>query len=258
MDCKSNLLRSTLSVCAALTILTMAGTAQADSDSDSLSCPVTHKQLTTALKSADSADTCPGCPGGIAGFGNHFWAVAVNRGGVVCAVAFSGADVGSQWPASRQIAAAKAFTANGLSLNIGTGTGALSTAVFYKNVQPSNANVGNPLFGLEGGNVLNSRLAYLGNFKLFGTGDDPLIGQRIGGTITFGGGLGLYKGTTIVGGIGVSGDTACRDHSVAWRTRFNLGLQQSSPADILTFATDPAMTNGHPHCPNDSATQGAK
>src|SRR3984893_2306715 len=218
MNYKSNSLRSTLSTCAALTILTMAGTAQADSDSDSLSCPVTHKQLKTALLSAGTADTT--------GFNNHFWAVVVNRGGVICAVAFSGANAGSQWPASRQIAAAKAFTADGLSLNIpapaGTGTGALSTAQLYKFVQPSNANVGNPLFGLEGGNVLNSTLAYQGNFKLFGTEDDPLIGHRIGGTITFGGGLGLYKGTTIVGGIGVSGDTACADHSVAWLTRNNL------------------------------------
>jgi hypothetical protein len=38
-----------------------------------------------------------------------------------------------------------------------------------------------------------------------------MIGHRIGGTITFGGGLALYtnKGTTAVGGIGLSGDTAC-------------------------------------------------
>ncbi|MGH6800414.1 MAG: heme-binding protein, partial [Methylocella sp.] len=61
----------------------------------------------------------------------------------------------------------------------------------------------------------------------------------------------------IVGGIGVSGDTACADHSVAWRTRIILVRQQPSPGDQLTFATDPAMTNGHPHCPNDNGTQGA-
>src|SRR4030081_3169894 len=106
MDYKS--LRSTVSTCAALTILTMAGAARADSDS--LSCPVTHKQLKTALVSADTADTT--------GFNNHFWAVVVNRGGVICAVAFSGANAGSPLRCRRQIAAAKAFTANGLSLNI--------------------------------------------------------------------------------------------------------------------------------------------
>lgn len=252
---KLNLLRSTLYTCAVLTILTMAGAAQADSDSHSLSCPVTYKQLQSALMLADKNEPSQG-------FKNHFWAVVVNRGGVVCAVAFSGANAGSQWLSSRQIAAAKAFTANGLSLNIpssgGSGTGALSTAQLYQFVQPSNANVGNPLFGLDGGNVLNSLLAYQGDYASFGTANDPMIGQRVGGTITFGGGLALYKGTTVVGGIGLSGDTACRDHSVAWGTRINLSLQQPSPTDKLVFATDPAMTNGHPHCPNDTNTQGAQ
>jgi uncharacterized protein GlcG (DUF336 family) len=240
--------KSLLRTCALLGALTMAGTAQADS----AFCPVTYSQLKSALVSADKADT----PGG---FQNHFWAVVVNRGGVVCAVAFSGADVGSQWLSSRQIAAAKAFTANGLSLNIGSsGTGALSTAQLYQFVQPSNANIVNPLFGLDGGNVLNSLLAYQGAYALFGTANDPMIGLRVGGTITFGGGLALYSKTTVVGGLGLSGDTACRDHSVAWRTRINLNLQQSSPADQLPFATNAAMTNGHPHCPNDTNTQGAK
>jgi hypothetical protein len=185
----------------------------------------------------------------------------VNREGIVCAVAFSGANASSQWLSSRQIAAAKAFTANGLSLNIppsgGSGTGALSTAQLYQFVQPSNANVANPLFGLDGGNVLNSLLAYRGDLALFGTANDPMIGQRIGGTITFGGGLALYNGSTAVGGIGLSGDTACADHSVAWRTRILLNLQQPSPMDQLPFATNAAMTNGHPHCPNDKNTQGA-
>jgi uncharacterized protein GlcG (DUF336 family) len=244
----NNLLRT----CAVTTALTLAGAAQADSQSRQ-SCPVTYSQLKSALVSADQADTT--------GFKNHFWAVVVNGGGVVCAVAFSGANTGSQWLSSRQIAAAKAFTANGLSLNIpsgGSGTGALSTAQLYQFVQPSNANIGNPLFGLDGGNVLNSLLAYQGDYALFGTANDPMIGHRVGGTITFGGGLALYTTNgTVVGGLGLSGDTACRDHSVAWRTRINLNLQQSKPADQLPFATDAAMTNGHPHCPNDTGTQGA-
>jgi uncharacterized protein GlcG (DUF336 family) len=241
---------NSLRICAALTALTMARAAQAD-DSDSLSCPVTYSKLKSALMLADKNEPSQG-------FGNHFWAVVVNRGGVVCAVAFSGTAVGSQWLASRQIAAAKAFTANGLSLNKGSGSGALSTAQLYQFVQPSNANVGNPLFGLDGGNVLNSTLAYKGDYASFGTADDPMIGQRVGGTITFGGGLALYKGTTVVGGIGLSGDTACRDHSVAWGTRINLNLPQLSPGDELPFATNAEMTNGHPHCPNDTNTQGVK
>lgn len=232
----------------------MAGNAQAWEDhGGGVSCPVTYEKLKAALVKADVADST--------GFKNHFWGVVVNRGGVVCAVAYSGANVGSQWLSSRQIAAAKAFTANGLSLDIpasgGTGTGALSTAQLYQFVQPGNVNVANPLYGLEGGNVLNSELAYRGDYSTFGTTYDPLVGQRIGGTITFGGGLGLYNGKTIVGGLGLSGDTACADHSVAWLTRINLGLQQPSPEDQLPFATT-GLTDGHPHCPYDANTQGAK
>jgi uncharacterized protein GlcG (DUF336 family) len=187
------------------------------------------------------------------GLNNNYWAVAVTPGGVVCAVAFSGAKVGDQWLSSRQIAAAKAFTANGLSLN----SAPLSTAQLYRWVQPSNPDIQNPLFGLEGGNVLNSVYAYQGDVWTFGTEKDPMVGKRVGGTITFGGGLGLYKGTTRVGGIGLSGDTACADHSVAWRIRKALQMQPTAGDDRLPFATNAINTNGHPHCPNDAATQGA-
>ena len=217
------------------------------------SCPVSYSQLKSALAAADAADT--------SGLNNHYWAVVVDRTGVACAVAFSGADTGSQWLASRQIAAAKAFTANSLSLNLngalGGGFGALSTAELYQFVQPSNPSIGNPLFGLNGGNVLDSTIAYQGNYDNFGTTKDPMIGYRVGGTITFGGGLALYSGKTVVGGLGLSGDTACADHSTAWRTRINLGLA-SDGSDALHFATNANMTDGHPHCPNDAATQGVQ
>jgi uncharacterized protein GlcG (DUF336 family) len=214
------------------------------------SCPVSNDTLKAQLVLADQANTT--------GFRNHFWGVVVNREGVVCAVAFSGANTGSQWLLSRQIAAAKAFTANGLSLDFGgTGTGAISTAQLYRFVQPSNPNVANPLYGLEGGNVLSSDLAYSGAYSRFGTNKDPMIGQRIGGTITFGGGLALYSSMSVVGGIGLSGDTACADHSVAWQTRINLGLKPPFESDKLSFATNTEQTNGHPHCPNDGGTNGA-
>jgi hypothetical protein len=56
-----------------------------------------------------------------------------------------------------------------------------------------------------------------------------MVGQKIGGVNVFGGGLALYaKGATIVGGVGVSGDTSCADHDVAWRVRHNLGLDHLS------------------------------
>ncbi len=46
--------------------------------------------------------------------------------------------------------------------------------------------------------------------------NDPLMGQRVGGIITFGGGHGLYEDGKVLGGLGVSGDTACTDAIVAY------------------------------------------
>ena len=41
----------------------------------------------------------------------------------------------------------------------------------------------------------------------------------------FGGGLALYAaGNALIGGLGVSGDTSCADHNIAWRMRATLGL----------------------------------
>ena len=50
------------------------------------------------------------------GLNNDMWGVLVDRTGSVCAVAFTGTDVDSQWPGSRMIAAQKANTANAFSL----------------------------------------------------------------------------------------------------------------------------------------------
>jgi uncharacterized protein GlcG (DUF336 family) len=206
-------------------------------DNNSLECPVSFEGLRSALRDADTADST--------GLNNHYWAVVVNRAGVVCAVAFSAPERGGQWLLSRQIAAAKAFTANGLSLD-----GApLSTGQLYAWVQPGAP--ANPLFGLGGGNPVSPDDAYSGPYHQFGTRNDPMVGRRVGGTITFGGGLALYNGTSPIGGVGLSGDTACADHSTAWRLRALLGLEPSAGNDRITLdASD------HPHCPNDAATQG--
>jgi uncharacterized protein GlcG (DUF336 family) len=209
------------------------------SDAETVDCPVSHEAIRFNLIEADTADS--------SGLNNHYWAVVVNRAGVVCAVAFSGPNRDSQWLLSRQIAAAKAFTANGLSLD-----GApLSTAQLYPWVQPGAP--ANPLFGLAEGNPVSAEDAYKGSFERFGTKDDPMIGKRVGGTITFGGGLGLYSGTSAIGGLGLSGDTACADHSTAWRLRADLGMVPASGNDKITLNN----ASGHPHCPNDAKTQGA-
>src|SRR5579864_4202690 len=145
------------------------------------------------------------------GFDLDMWAAVVNRDGVVCAVAFTGSDRGDQWPGSRVISAQKANTANAFSL---PGL-ALSTANLYSAVQP-----GGSLYGLQHSNPVDAKVAYRGPASDFGTGSDPMTGHRIGGVNVFGGGLALYtKEGTLVGAIGVSGDTSCTDHIIAWKVR---------------------------------------
>jgi uncharacterized protein GlcG (DUF336 family) len=150
------------------------------------------------------------------GFDLDMWGAIVNRDGIVCAVAFTGADRGRQWPGSRVIAAQKANTANAFSL---PGL-ALSTANLWAAVQP-----GGSLYGLQHSNPVSTSAGYEGPASEFGQDDDPLVGRRIGGVNVFGGGLALYNSRKqLVGAIGVSGDTSCADHNIAWRTRQRLGL----------------------------------
>ena len=106
----------------------------------------------------------------------EMWATIVDRDGVVCAVAFSGADRQSQWPGSRVISAQKANTANAFSL---PGL-ALSTANLFTAVQP-----GGSLFGLQESNPVDPQVAYDGNPKFYGTANDPLTGKRMGGINVF-------------------------------------------------------------------------
>jgi uncharacterized protein GlcG (DUF336 family) len=157
------------------------------------------------------------------GLGFHMWATVVDRDGVVCVVAFTGADRGDQWPGSRVISAQKANTANAFSLP----KFALSTANLFSAVQP-----GQSLFGLQESNPVDTGAAYGGNAALFGAVNDPLKGRRVGGVNVFGGGLALYTQTgSIVGGLGVSGDTSCADHIIAWKVRHALNLD-NVPAGV--------------------------
>ncbi|OAI02988.1 hypothetical protein A1353_15145 [Methylomonas methanica] len=210
---------------ASLLMLANTGAAIADRDNDrglGQACRglPNHATLKAALDDAVSLEE--------SGLNLHMWATVVNRDGVVCAVAFSGTNRGAQWPASRVISAQKANTANSLSLDSSSdsaGSGksnglALSTANLYSAVQP-----GGSLFGLQESNPVETDVAYGGNSSLNGTPKDPMVGSKIGGINVFGGGLGLYSvGKTLVGGVGLSGDTSCADHNIAWRVRHNLGL----------------------------------
>jgi hypothetical protein len=72
---------------------------------------------------------------------------------------------------------------------------------------------------------VNTEDAYGGDADDYGTVDDFMIGQRIGGVNVFGGGVALYDATgEIIGAVGVSGDTSCAVHNTGWKLRDALGL----------------------------------
>ena len=180
-----------------------------------------HEQLKAALTAARAQAN--------GGLNLDMWGTIVDRDGVVCAVAFTGGNRGDQWPGSRVISAQKASTANAFSL---PGL-SLSTANLYTATQP-----GGSLFGLQESNPVATDVAYSGNPDRYGQHNDPMVGGRIGGVNVFGGGLGLYDaGGNIVGGLGVSGDTSCADHNIAYRTRNTLELDYV-PAGVAA-AADP-------------------
>jgi uncharacterized protein GlcG (DUF336 family) len=167
-----------------------------------------HAQLQAALSYARAQTN--------GGFNLDMWGTIVNRDGVVCAVAFTGSNRGSQWPGSRAISAQKANTANAFSLL----SLSLSTANLYSAVQP-----GGSLFGLQASNPVNTDVAYRGDPSDYGQWNDPMVGGRIGGVNVFGGGLALYNSKgVLLGAVGVSGDSSCADHNIAWRTRNKLKL----------------------------------
>lgn len=188
---------------------------------------------------------------------NQMWATIVAADGTVCAVAHTGDDtLQSQWLASRVISAQKANTANSLSLGNNDGGAnpglALSSANLWAAVQP-----GGSLFGLQFSNPVDPAVAYKGPTRNFGTRNDPMVGQLIGGINVFGGGLALYDASgDRVGGVGVSGDTSCRDHMVAWETRHNLGLDfvtdgvSGDPQRPDNIIFDVGDAFGHPNCLN--------
>jgi len=216
--------------------------------------------LKTALTAARHASN--------GGFNLDMWGTVVNRDGVVCAVAFTGQTRGDQWPGSRVISAQKANTANAFSL---PGL-ALSTANLFSAVQP-----GGSLFGLQASNPVDTTVAYRGPASDFGSGRDPMVGRRVGGVNVFGGGLALYANYNgnriLIGAIGVSGDSSCADHNIAWRTRHNLALDHvpggvsgdAARPDNIVYDITPqpgqqegtsASGWGHPEC-SSAATAAA-
>ena len=201
----------------------------------------THAALQKALKEVVKEQN--------GGFGLNMWATIVDRDGVVKTVVFSGGDRGDQWPGSRVISAQKANTANAFSL---PGL-ALSTANLYAAVQP-----GGSLYGLQHSNPVDTQVAYGGSSGKIGTENDPMVGQKIGGVNVFGGGLALYdQAGKLLGAIGVSGDSSCADHNIAWKVRHQLNLDYV-PAGVSPEKNDNIVYDisdnssaggwGHPAC----------
>lgn len=224
----------------------------------------TFDTLKAILKRAVSEDS--------SGQNLHMWATLVNRDGIVCAVTFSGSDRAAQLPGSRVISAQKAYSANAFSLDAssasdGSGSSkgvAVSTANIYATVLPGGTD-----YGLQHSNPVHVEKAYAGDPRDFGTSRDPMVGHIIGGINVFGGGLPLYDSNRkIVGALGLSGDTSCTDHAIAWRMRHYLeldylkGVEGSSsdplrPDNIIFDMSEKgpqghsASGFGHPHCFND-------
>ncbi len=175
---------------------------------------------------------------------NRMWSAIVDRDGVLCGVK-STADFAPSldvWPGSRAIAIAKAGTANDFS----NGSLALSTANLYGPTQP-----GGSLYGLNNSNPFNpSDLAAAKH----------VAGSTPGGIITFGGGVALYSGGKVIGGLGVSGDSSCADHAIAFRMR-KLAGYDGVPSGVAPDNTDniiyqvagsPVTGFQQPHCfPSD-------
>jgi uncharacterized protein GlcG (DUF336 family) len=223
---KRNVLMATsLALAGAVALGGATITAQTSTNTPCKELP-TWSTLRDVLKGVQALGNDPVTGNG--GFGLQMWGTLVNRDGIVCAVAFTGNDRGDQWPGSRVISAQKANTANAFGLP----RVAISTANLYTAVQP-----GGSLFGLQESNPVSTDAAYAGNPANYGQANDPLVGTRVGGVNVFGGGLALYNSSgKLVGGLGVSGDTSCADHEIAWRTRAGLNLDYLVAGGVFGFA----------------------
>lgn len=247
-------IKSIITTAIAVTFLLTGTSAFAKGPKNNCKALPGYGELTVALD--DALDVGGG------GFGLNMWATVVDRDGIVCQITRTGEDAGDQWPGSRVISAQKANTANSFSL---PGL-PISTAQLYSAVQP-----GGSLFGLQFSNPVDTKNAYKGTGNKLGSNKDPLRNKKVGGVNVFGGGLALYNASgTLIGAIGVSGDSSCADHNIAWLTRENLGLDNlpalglnpESGTDNIVYDISPnadghpesASGWGHPECGNDEVS----
>jgi uncharacterized protein GlcG (DUF336 family) len=240
------MLKNSLKIMALLGLASSSIFAQTTTTPATSDCSLlpTYTALKTALTAVQQEKN--------SGLGFNMWGTIVNRDGFVCAIAFTGTGRGDQWPGSRVISAQKANTANAFSVP----AFALSTANLYAATQN-----GGSLFGLQFSNPVDNTVAYAGDATQYGQAADPLVGKQIGGVNVFGGGLALYApGKKLVGALGVSGDTSCTDHIIAWKVRSMLTMD-NVPAGVASgtdnMINDFTVNNGqlvsasgygHPTC----------
>src|SRR5437764_8728783 len=230
--------RYRLSIMAAAVILT-AGASGAFAQNDQGNQPACSLSPSVVSNALDQLASVVQLNNGGLFSPNRMWAAVVDRQGVLCSVTRSDPDA---WPGSRDIAIAKAFTANAFSSH----TLALSTANLYGPTQP-----GGLLYGLNNSNPFNP------NFNAQGTGN----GFAVGGIIKVGGGVALYSNGQVIVGLGVSGDTSCADHAVAYRMRRNAGFDKIpggaglNGTDNIIYETpvNPADF-AQPHCTKNDIT----
>jgi uncharacterized protein GlcG (DUF336 family) len=166
---------------------------------------------------------------------NRMWSAIVDRNGNLCSIINTNDSNGDAWPGSREIAIAKAETANDFS----NSALALSTANLYAPTQP-----GGSLYGLNNSNPFDPG---------YREANPPV--RKPGGIITFGGGVALYSGGQVIGGLGVSGDSSCADHAIAYRMRKAAGYDAipggvASGTDNIIYAPAGQPPTGfeQPHC----------
>ena len=218
----------------ALNLLVVAAFAvPAHALADTASCAIAPGIVTAIQKQLNIVVNLSDHNGSLFGAPNTMWSAIVDRAGVLCSLI----KTGDAWPGSRAIAIAKAETANDFSND----RLALSTANLYAPTQP-----GGSLYGLNNSNTFNPAALPLGT----GAGSVP------GGIITFGGGVALYSNGKVIGGLGVSGDSSCADHAVAFRMRKLVRLDgipggvAPDGTDNIIYADAGAMPSGfqQPHC----------
>ena len=108
------------------------------------------------------------------------------------------------------------------------------------------------MYRLQHSNPVDTGAAYGGPSSNIGSENDPMVRKKIGG------GLALYdKKGVLLGALGVSGDSSCADHNIAWKVRDKLkldyvpgGVSPTKDDNIVNDVVDGTSESGwgHPVC----------